>query len=59
METALAGAKEEEGNLLIIQPEKEKKCGGREESFCTEKPNDAHYEAAMKDELFRERSGAV
>lgn len=36
-----------------------KKCGGREESFCTEKPNDAHYEAAMKDELFRERSGAV
>lgn len=28
LETALAGAKEEEGNLLIIQPEKEKKMWG-------------------------------
>lgn len=62
METALAAAKEG-GSLFIIQS-KEKRRAERdreERSFSVEKgreekkkPDKTHYEAAMKDELFKE-----
>lgn len=56
LETALAAAKEE-GNLFIIQPEE--KEGESRASPQKKQPDKTHYEAAMKDELFRERPGTV
>lgn len=38
LETALAGAKEVEGNLLIIQPEKEKNVGGERRASAQKSP---------------------
>lgn len=60
METALAAAKEG-GSLFIIQS-KEKRRAGRERRGASpqkreekkKKPDKTHYEAAMKDELFKE-----
>lgn len=55
METALAAAKEV-GNLFIIQSKRKK---GRGELPHRKKPDKTHYEAAMKDELFKEGSSTV
>lgn len=48
LETALAAAREE-GNLFIIQPGRKKGRGEHKK-----KTDKTHYEAAMKDELFKE-----